>query len=620
MKNIRVRLIPSPALLILLLSLLVGLTVVLAGVSTHAHAHPASTITVTNCSTEDSSPGTLGNAIGSASPGDTINFNCSGTIPIATTLELKISMDNLTLDGGGKVTLEGQNVRVLSVDSNVTFTLKALTIAKGSSGVTNEGGGLFADTGSTVNISNSTFTGNSASGFGGGLFVDTGSTVKIANSTFTGNSASGFDGGGLFNEGTVTISNSTFDQNTATNGEGGGLENSNTVSISNSTFASNTANVGGGLEIAAGTVSISNSTFASNTASGQGGGIQIAAGTVNISNNTFANNTVGGQGGGIENATGTVNISNSTFANNTAPNGNGGDLDNPGTGALNIKASIVANNTGGNCFGRVTSRDYNLDNTNTCGFSTTTNDLVNTNPQLDTAGLANNGGPTQTIALQQDSPAIDHVPTGSGLCLATDQRGVSRPDDTEASCDIGAYESTFVDNDLSLSGLPADITTDATSPQGAVVTYTAPTAVDESGDSPGPSSVNCTPASGSTFPIGTTTVPTTTVTCTVTDSDDSNSPFGQSFTVTVKGAADQVNDLITLVNSFNLSLQGIQTSFDSQLQAVQADLAANNTAQACSDLTSFINHVKAQSGQHLTADQANQMLTAATRIQAVLAC
>ena len=126
--------------------------------------------------------------------------------------------------------------------------------------------------------------------------------------------------------------------------------------------------------------------------------------------------------------------------------------------------------------------------------------------------------------------------------------------------------------------------------------------------------VNCTPASGSTFAIG-----TTTVTCTVSDSDDTPSSVSQSFTVTVNGAATQVSDLISLVNSFGLPAD-IQAGFDTQLQAVQTDLTNNNPAQACSDLTAFINHVQAQSGKHLTVSQANQLLTAAKQIQAVLGC
>jgi hypothetical protein len=54
------------------------------------------------------------------------------------------------------------------------------------------------------------------------------------------------------------------------------------------------------------------------------------------------------------------------------------------------------------------------------------------NPKL--GPLAENGGPTQTMALLSGSPAID-AGTAS-VAPATDQRGVSR----ESPPDIGAYE------------------------------------------------------------------------------------------------------------------------------------------------------------------------------------
>ena len=72
-------------------------------------------------------------------------------------------------------------------------------------------------------------------------------------------------------------------------------------------------------------------------------------------------------------------------------------------------------------------------------------------PQLDPSGLQNNGGPTQTIALLPDSPAIDKG-TSNGLTgdLRTDQRGPGFPrtfnypsvtNGTGANCaDIGAFE------------------------------------------------------------------------------------------------------------------------------------------------------------------------------------
>jgi hypothetical protein len=56
-------------------------------------------------------------------------------------------------------------------------------------------------------------------------------------------------------------------------------------------------------------------------------------------------------------------------------------------------------------------------------------------------GLKDNGGPTKTIALVADSPAIDAADSAS--CPATDQRGVSRPQGN--GCDIGAFELAVVE-------------------------------------------------------------------------------------------------------------------------------------------------------------------------------
>jgi hypothetical protein len=51
-------------------------------------------------------------------------------------------------------------------------------------------------------------------------------------------------------------------------------------------------------------------------------------------------------------------------------------------------------------------------------------------------GNANNGGPTQTLALLPASPAID---AGSDMaCPPIDQRGISRSQGPH--CDIGAFE------------------------------------------------------------------------------------------------------------------------------------------------------------------------------------
>jgi hypothetical protein len=372
---------------LMLVILLAGLLVVFGERLDKAHA--VSMVTVTRCPSEK----TLIADIGTAGSGGTVRFSIKSPCTISINPTLVISQ-NLTLDNNGQqVTLDGRRLaQVLLVNPHVIFTLNALTIGNGRAG---DGGGLLANTDSTVNISNSTFAKNSAQ-FGGGLLANANSTVRISNSTFTNNSAQ-FGGGILANaNSTVRISNSTFAHN------------------SNSTFAKNSAQFGGGL-------------------------LADSGSTVGISNSTFAHNSAQFGGGLLANANSTVNISNSTFANNSATKG-GGFFNS--VGRLRIGQSIVANNTpGGNCSpsGSITDTGYNLSNDTSCGFTAANHSVPNTNPKLDPAGLKNNGGPTQTIALLSGSPAIDQIP--SAVCLvATDQRGFPRPDNNESVCDIGAYE------------------------------------------------------------------------------------------------------------------------------------------------------------------------------------
>jgi hypothetical protein len=54
------------------------------------------------------------------------------------------------------------------------------------------------------------------------------------------------------------------------------------------------------------------------------------------------------------------------------------------------------------------------------------------------AALADNGGPTRTMALGPGSAAINQVAIGTPNCPGADQRGIGRPQG--AACDIGAFE------------------------------------------------------------------------------------------------------------------------------------------------------------------------------------
>ena len=191
--------------------------------------------------------------------------------------------------------------------------------------------------------------------------------------------------------------------------------------------------------------------------------------------------------------------------------------------------------------------------------------------------------------------------------------GYGKPNRYDVNAGTTAYllkpAVTVNDTDLGITGAPADITVDATSSSGATVTYTAPTATDESGDSPAPS-VSCDHASGTTFAIG-----TTTVTCTATDSDDSPSSATAKFNVSVKGALAQLNDLLAYVNGL-----GPGTSLPDKVQTAINYYPASGTADPCSELTAIVNEAKAQSGKKLTVTQANTIIEDANRIRAVIGC
>lgn len=157
--------------------------------------------------------------------------------------------------------------------------------------------------------------------------------------------------------------------------------------------------------------------------------------------------------------------------------------------------------------------------------------------------------------------------------------------------------------------VPETITVDANSPQGAEVSYEA-SANDDTDPRP---VVSCDIPSGSLFPIG-----RTTVTCTATDTA-SNTSEPQHFEVVVNGAAEQLIGLVSLVESFELD-KGITTSLGAKLHAAVDAVHNRDIATSCSEIQAFRNHVEALSGKKLTANQANQLNSAAVRIEAVLDC
>src|SRR5262245_19327539 len=155
-----------------------------------------STFTVQNLN--DSGPGSLRAAITSANAhpnADLIKFanGLAGTIHLASQLSIT---EDLTINGPGasNVTVSGgDTIRVFSISGGTTdVTLARLTIAHGQAV---QGAGI--DNTGNLTVSHCNFSDNLAVGgigvtaLGGAIFNETGGTLGVIQSTFTGNQALG---------------------------------------------------------------------------------------------------------------------------------------------------------------------------------------------------------------------------------------------------------------------------------------------------------------------------------------------------------------------------------------------------------------------------------------------
>jgi hypothetical protein len=541
-----------------------------------------------------------------------------------------------------------------------TLTLTDSTVSGNSA---RDGGGLYNN--GTMTVTHSTVSGNSA-GFGGGI-ENTGK-VTVTNSTVSNNSAN--YGGGIYNAWDLTVTNSTVSGNSALNGGyGGGIiastaENGSAVTaITYSTLSGNFGTRGGGM-FNGGTLTITNSTLSDNSASNDGGGISNIYGTLTLTNSTLSSNSAL-YGGGVY-SYGTLTAKNSILAN--SPSGGNcalafGSITSQGhnlsddttcssffiqTGDLNnIPAGLdpggLQNNGGPTQTIALLCGSLAIDagddsvldpplslSTDQRGFARKFGshvdigafELQQSCTQAPVASCKNvtvSAGANCTANASIDNGSFDPDP-GDTITLSQSPSGPYPLGNTTVTLTVtnnhGASSScsatvTVVDNTPPALTLPANITTDATSPSGAVVTYRA-SAIDLCD---GTVAVICTPPPGSTFPIG-----TTTVSCQATD-HSGNTAHG-TFQVLVQAAAAQVTNLVTTVQSFNLA-NGITNSLDAKLDNALSALNAaksGGTLSTCNQLNAFISQTLAQSGKQLTTDQANQLIASANRIKAVIGC
>ncbi len=223
------------------------------------------------------------------------------------------------------------------------------------------------------------------------------------------------------------------------------------------------------------------------------------------------------------------------------------------------------------------------------------------------------GGAAVTFAATSvdDNRAFPHPPvtctpaSDATFAIGTATVGCSA---TDASGNVATGSFTVEVKDIlpPVLTLPANITVDATIPAGAVVPFAA-TATDDDRRIPKPP-VTCTPAPGSTIAIG-----DTTVTCTATDLYGNVAPG--SFTIHVKGAAEQLADAVA-------ASQGVDpgTAVASKIEKARAGFAAGDVAKACKDLDDYVRQVRLHTPRRIAPALAADLIADATQIKNVMAC
>ncbi|MGA7397966.1 MAG: choice-of-anchor Q domain-containing protein [Solirubrobacterales bacterium] len=337
------------------------------------------------------------------------------------------------------------------------------------------GGAVYTRDG-TLDLTNSTFSGNTAVLDGGGALFSYGTEVQISGTTFTNNAAvaGGAVGGAVLimgNRADTTIGGSTFTRNVADTA-GGGLHAVGPLQITDSEFRGNSSYVTGGGLRSIGPTTISGSLFAENTATVRGGGLDLGGITMDlnqrvpssITNSTITGNQVDQAGAGIFSTRSSVDIASSTITGNTvvsptpAPRyGGGGFFQDFGT--INLTNSVVSANSPTDMVtvaqppgpvspmaGTVNSAFSLTGPTAGATFNETVpgSNISSSDPQL--GPLADSGGPTETMLPAESSPVVNK---GSSA-LTVDQRGLVRPVDFNSipfstaaganGADIGAVE------------------------------------------------------------------------------------------------------------------------------------------------------------------------------------
>ena len=346
------------------------------------------------------------------------------------------------------------------------FAYAALGAYDAPAGGTGSGGAICNEDELTVRASS--FLGNKAQGGKGGSGGNVPGHSFPGGSGGVGGDARGAAVYGSIQADSTVLVNCTIAQNSAVGGDGGAGGQGGTGGTGG---PGGSGGVGGNASTAAvyngGSVGLVNCTIAENNAVGGGGGAGGPGSEPSFSQ--YSPSPSGGSGGGGGSACGTiwsksgqVGVTNCTIALNSGQAGSGGPggAGGPGEPAIGIIPptppgpdgpwgangtatggvvgvqllnTLIAYNSPSNCSGMIGDAGHNLSSDASCAF-TNRGSMNNTDPKL--GPLADNGGPTLTMALLPSSPAIDAGDTS--LAPTTDQRGFPRP--SGAAADIGAFE------------------------------------------------------------------------------------------------------------------------------------------------------------------------------------
>ena len=409
-----------------------------------APAPSGTTHVVTNCL--DFGTGSLRDAIGSASSGDTIDLTTLLCTRITlTTGDIVIAQNTLVINGPGADALSidgdfsaGHHNRIFTHAGTGTLNITGLTLTDAKYiGSTFAGGGCVLSSG-TVVLDSSTLTNcavksqGTGTAFGGAVSANKG--LFLVHSKVSGNFAVSPNaalavGGGVDVYGGLHMEYSTVSDNSvggSLNARGGGVRSSNgDLYMLGSTVSGNAAVFEGGMQITDYTgphaIRIINSTISENYASIQVGGLGLAA-PATISNSTIAFNHSRGSfyGAGLQflNAQGpALTLQSTLIANNYNDDGEPSDSAIAASAVLSGGNNLITSQSGPVPAGTLTA----------C-------------PMI--GPLGNQGGETQTHRLLLGSAAID---AGNDVAGAPyDQRGVGYPRTHGAQADIGAFEDQGV--------------------------------------------------------------------------------------------------------------------------------------------------------------------------------